>query len=39
VGQLAAEVLTSGRARSLDISSLRPSRFREGEPNPVQSLL
>lgn len=39
VGQLAAEILTSGRARSLDISALSPSRFREGAPNPVQSLL
>jgi sarcosine oxidase subunit beta len=39
LGQLAAEVLTLGQARTLDISALRPSRFREGAPNPVRSLL
>jgi sarcosine oxidase, subunit beta len=39
LGQLAAEVLTLGKARTLDISALRPSRFREGEPNPIRSLL
>lgn len=39
LGQLSAEVLTLGRARTLDISALRPSRFREGLLNPVRSLL
>jgi sarcosine oxidase subunit beta len=39
LGRLAAEVLTLGRARSLDISTLRPSRFREGAPNATHSLL
>lgn len=39
LGQLAAEILALGKARSLDIFSLRPSRFREGLPNPNRSLL
>ena len=39
LGQLAAEILTMGVARSLDVSALRPSRFREGAPNPNRSLL
>jgi sarcosine oxidase subunit beta len=39
LGQLAAEVMTLGKARSLDISALRPSRFSEGAPNPNRSLL
>ncbi len=39
LGQLAAEMVTLGQARTLDISALRPSRFREGTPNPVRTLL
>jgi sarcosine oxidase, subunit beta len=39
LGQLASEFLTLGAARSLDIHELRPSRFREGEPNPIRNLL
>lgn len=39
LGQLAAELMTLGEARSLNVSALRPSRFREGQPNPVRSLL
>jgi sarcosine oxidase subunit beta len=39
LGQLVAEILTLGIARSLDISALRPSRFREGKPNQNRSLL
>ncbi len=39
LGQLAAEVLTLGKTRSFDISALRPSRFSEGQPNLVRSLL
>jgi sarcosine oxidase, subunit beta len=38
LGQLAAELLL-GRARSLDLHPLRPSRFREGQPNPLRNLL
>jgi sarcosine oxidase, subunit beta len=39
LGQLAAELLTLGMARSLDLHPLRPSRFREGQPNPIRNLL
>ena len=39
LGQLATELLTLGKATSLDVAELRPSRFRDGEPNPVRSLL
>jgi len=39
LGQLASEMLRTGAARSLDVSPLRPSRFREGRPNPIRSLL
>ncbi len=39
LGQLAAEMVTLGQARTLDISALRPSRFREGTPNPACRLL
>jgi sarcosine oxidase subunit beta len=39
LGQLVAEILTDGSARSLDIEALRPSRFAEGNPNPTDSLL
>jgi sarcosine oxidase, subunit beta len=39
LGQLAAELLTIGEARTLDISTLRPSRFAEGRGNPISSLL
>jgi sarcosine oxidase, subunit beta len=39
IGQLAAELLTLGAARSLDIHALRPGRFREGQPNALRSLL
>jgi sarcosine oxidase subunit beta len=38
LGQLAAEMLT-GRATSLDVHALRPSRFAEGAPNPIRRLL
>ena len=38
LGQLAAEMLC-GRQTSLDVHALRPSRFREGQPNPDQPLL
>jgi sarcosine oxidase, subunit beta len=39
LGQLAAELLTLGSTRSLDVTTLRPSRFRDGEPNQNRSLL
>ena len=39
LGQLLAEVMSNGAASTMDVSSLRPSRFREGEPNPVSELL
>ena len=38
LGQLAAEMLTGSRP-ALDVRALRPSRFREGQPNPDQPLL
>ena len=39
LGQLLAEVILDGAASTLDISALRPTRFEEGEPNPVSELL
>jgi len=33
LGQLLAEIIVDGRAHSLDVHALRPSRFAEGEPN------
>ena len=39
LGELAAEYLTTGKPSALDVSALRPSRFREGSPNPIRSLL
>lgn len=32
LGQLVSEIILDGRAKTLDISPLRPSRFREGRP-------
>lgn len=39
LGQLAAELVVHGEARSLDVHALRPSRFAEGEPNGGPGLL
>lgn len=39
LGQLLAEIITSRRARSLDVGALRPSRFIEGKPNPEDAVL
>jgi glycine/D-amino acid oxidase-like deaminating enzyme len=39
LGQLLAEVMSDGAASTIDVSPLRPSRFREGNPNPVSELL
>lgn len=39
LGQLVAELITDGEASSIDIHSLRPSRFSEGDPIEGTSLL
>jgi sarcosine oxidase subunit beta len=39
LGQLLAEIMSDGTATSLDVRPLRPTRFAEGEPNPVSGLL
>jgi sarcosine oxidase subunit beta len=39
LGQLLAEVMSDGAASTLDVSPLRPSRFGEGDLNPVSELL
>ena len=39
LGLLLAEIISDGRASTLDTAALRPSRFAEGEPNPVSELL
>jgi sarcosine oxidase, subunit beta len=39
LGQLLAEMIVDGRARSLDVNALRPSRFVEGKPNPEDAVL
>jgi sarcosine oxidase subunit beta len=39
LGQLLAEIIVHGQARSLDARPLRPSRFAEGAPNPFSELL
>jgi len=33
LGQLLAEIMSDGVSSSLDVSALRPSRFKEGKPN------
>ncbi len=39
LGQLLTEIILDGKARSLDIHPLRPSRFSEGHPNPSPDFL
>ncbi len=39
LGQLLAEIIVDGRAHSLDVHALRPSRFAEGRPNPEDTIL
>ena len=39
LGQLAAELLLDGAATSLDVTPLRPTRFREDDAQPVSDLL
>lgn len=39
LGQLLAEMILTGRAGTLDVHALRPTRFLEGAPNPAPVLL
>jgi sarcosine oxidase, subunit beta len=39
LGQLLAEVMSDGAASTMDVSALRPSRFQEGDLNPVSEML
>ena len=39
LGQLLAEIMSDGTATSLDVHPLRPTRFAEGDPNPVSGVL
>ena len=39
LGQLLAEIILDGRATTIDVTPLRPTRFAEGELNPVSELL
>jgi sarcosine oxidase subunit beta len=39
LGHLLAEILLDGRATTIDATPLRPSRFAEGDLNPVSGLL
>jgi sarcosine oxidase subunit beta len=39
LGQLLAEILLDGRARTLNVEALRPGRFAERAPNPSDGLL
>jgi sarcosine oxidase subunit beta len=39
LGQLLAEILVHGEARSLDVRALRPTRFAEGAPNETPGIL
>jgi sarcosine oxidase subunit beta len=39
LGQLLAEIILDGEARSLDVRPLRPTRFAEGEPNTAPEFL
>jgi sarcosine oxidase subunit beta len=39
LGHLLAEIILDGAASTLDVTALRPSRFQEGQPNPVSELL
>ncbi len=39
LGLLLAEIMSDGRASSLDVTALRPSRFAEGAANSVSELL
>jgi sarcosine oxidase subunit beta len=39
LGQLLAEIICHGQARTLDVTSLRPGRFAAGELHPISELL
>ena len=39
LGQLLAEIIVHGAARSLDVRPLRPTRFAEGQPNSAPAML
>lgn len=39
LGQLLAEIIVHGRATSLDVHALRPSRFADGDLNPISEIL
>jgi sarcosine oxidase subunit beta len=39
LGQLLAEIMADGAARTVDTHALRPSRFDEGKPNVASTLL
>jgi len=39
LGQLAAEMIVHGAARSLDVRALRPTRFAEGRPNAAWEIM
>jgi sarcosine oxidase subunit beta len=39
LGQLLSEIIVHGSAQTLDVRALRPSRFREGKPNPPGEFL
>ncbi len=39
LGHLLAEMLSDGRATTMDVSALRPDRFRQGAPNVCGSVL
>jgi sarcosine oxidase subunit beta len=39
LGHLLAEIMSDGRASSLDVHPLRPTRFADGDPNPTAGVL
>jgi glycine/D-amino acid oxidase-like deaminating enzyme len=39
LGQLLAEMVTDGEARSVDVRALRATRFAESDPNPESGVL
>jgi hypothetical protein len=39
LGHLLAEILSDGRASTMDVAALRPERFAEGAPNPCNGVL
>ena len=39
LGHLLAEIILDGRATTIDVTPLRPTRFDEDDPNPVSELL